>query len=948
MAGAATMPEPLVSAMPPAPARAPVPEAVPPAVDPSPGTPPAAAAAAEAALAAEAANWECAKCGESNKASRTQCNNCAADRPPQSVREAADADAEAYPIFGEDLGQRDFSACLASINEHQKESIKAKERGDYKELMRLCHDSDETTTVDLRPHYPSAAPKDKIQINEIKAAALDAKLAADTEAANRKADLLKLEREFSEKVRSELEQADIAANEQARTEAEEIRKKENEAFVAFEADSTGAIGQMGEAITTLSEIGADQTMGSDAAHEQFMAGHPAGLLKLKSSVKQALLAASAFTSKKQVTVLESFIQQPSFTGAYSSQSGEVVGILRDMKKTFENNLETAVATEKAAVEAHTKFMEIKLEEHTQMTASYEEKQSLLSGHDTDLASATDEKATAEGLKAGDEDFLASLVDICAEKAKESQDYRDLAVKEAIIRNDNLAKVAGKIGDVRKETDFEALFDRHELDIEKKDGAAAKAQFQATRQQQRTQTGAAKIEISGKLINDVRQHRMLCRDEHIVNEAAPMLAKHESVRTILSEAADLHQQKQQPLTGQLKAAAALATAKDNEVVGIVQTLTNSKKKAGGSLEALNAMETDLAREHNQAVVELLDAIETFKAKVKKHATCHNKLEAVRSLKMEQQAYWHRETERLDAAEFAAKEAQQAIADWKTTATNKAEELDQLVSTSLQNDREAVQPIIAEEATNIRLASILTQKTTTTQREELDKLNRAKMEEEESKANMAGKSGLESDATLLLINDNIKELDKRKTAAEERLAKTRSCCDDTRSEWDKLVALPGFGRLVNEESAEKEADAIASGCYDAFNELQAAVGRVPVPVDKPELTGFPGSPRRPGTGEIQVKNDLADEMERMKKMMMEMSEKMAYQAYKIEEQDTQLKAMNSMVSSGSRLQTPEPPAAAAGAAKDSDTMSLKSWIEASGVPDEAQESSSSSAPATKAEI
>eukprot|EP00929_Paragymnodinium_shiwhaense_P117634 TRINITY_DN884_c0_g2_i2.p1 TRINITY_DN884_c0_g2~~TRINITY_DN884_c0_g2_i2.p1 ORF type:complete len:896 (-),score=366.43 TRINITY_DN884_c0_g2_i2:118-2688(-) len=418
MAGAATMPEPLVSAMPPAPARAPVPEAVPPAVDPSPGTPPAAAAAAEAALAAEAANWECAKCGESNKASRTQCNNCAADRPPQSVREAADADAEAYPIFGEDLGQRDFSACLASINEHQKESIKAKERGDYKELMRLCHDSDETTTVDLRPHYPSAAPKDKIQINEIKAAALDAKLAADTEAANRKADLLKLEREFSEKVRSELEQADIAANEQARTEAEEIRKKENEAFVAFEADSTGAIGQMGEAITTLSEIGADQTMGSDAAHEQFMAGHPAGLLKLKSSVKQALLAASAFTSKKQVTVLESFIQQPSFTGAYSSQSGEVVGILRDMKKTFENNLETAVATEKAAVEAHTKFMEIKLEEHTQMTASYEEKQSLLSGHDTDLASATDEKATAEGLKAGDEDFLASLVDICAEKAKD--------------------------------------------------------------------------------------------------------------------------------------------------------------------------------------------------------------------------------------------------------------------------------------------------------------------------------------------------------------------------------------------------------------------------------------------------------------------------------------------------------------------------------------------------
>merc|ERR1719321_645353 len=138
---------------------------------------------------------------------------------------------------------------------------------------------------------------------------------------------------------------------------------------------------MSEAIQTLSEVGADQTLGSDAAHEQFMAGHDAGLIKLKTTVKQALLAASAFTSKKQVKVLESFIQGPSFTGAYSSASGEVVGILKDMKETFESNLESARAAEKAAQEAHDKFMETKIAEHDQMSAAFEEKQGLLSGHD---------------------------------------------------------------------------------------------------------------------------------------------------------------------------------------------------------------------------------------------------------------------------------------------------------------------------------------------------------------------------------------------------------------------------------------------------------------------------------------------------------------------------------------------------------------------------------------
>merc|ERR1719150_3669028 len=54
--------------------------------------------------------------------------------------------------------------------------------------------------------------------------------------------------------------ADIAANKDATKKAIELREKENAAFVAFSEDMTSAIASMKEAIETLAEVGADQTM----------------------------------------------------------------------------------------------------------------------------------------------------------------------------------------------------------------------------------------------------------------------------------------------------------------------------------------------------------------------------------------------------------------------------------------------------------------------------------------------------------------------------------------------------------------------------------------------------------------------------------------------------------------------------------------------------------------
>jgi len=126
-----------------------------------------------------------------------------------------------------------------------------------------------------------------------------------------------------------------AKNKAAQGEATTVRDKENKAWKALDADLDSAITQTVDAIKVLAEIGNDQTMGNAAAdHEKFMAGYEgrygygnSALLSLKATVKQALLLASSVSTQHK-KVLESFLQAP-FTGTYTSQSAEVVGILKD-------------------------------------------------------------------------------------------------------------------------------------------------------------------------------------------------------------------------------------------------------------------------------------------------------------------------------------------------------------------------------------------------------------------------------------------------------------------------------------------------------------------------------------------------------------------------------------------------------------------------------------------
>jgi len=228
---------------------------------------------------------------------------------------------------------------------------------------------------------------------------------------------------------------DMTQNKNDRTTATAIREKENAAFLAQEADLVSAIDQMNNAVKTLAEVAADQTLSVAGDHMQYMA--EGSLIKFKSSVNSALLAASAFVTQKQVAPVDAFLQAP-FTGSYSARSGEVVGILKSMRDTFKANLAAAREAEARAKEAYDKFMKEMKQAYDEMKTSYEDKQGQLGDNDDDLAAKRSQLVAAQTQLAAAEDFLSKLLDMCAAKKKQYEERVTLRAQEDAALSESIS------------------------------------------------------------------------------------------------------------------------------------------------------------------------------------------------------------------------------------------------------------------------------------------------------------------------------------------------------------------------------------------------------------------------------------------------------------------------------------------------------------------------------
>jgi len=200
-------------------------------------------------------------------------------------------------------------------------------------------------------------------------------------------------------------EADLKEHEASRTEAKEamasataIREKEAAAFAKFSEDSKTNLAALAKAIPAI---------------EGGMAG--AFLQTAEASnLKRFAMEKADISDQTRQDVLE-FL---SGKGEYAPQSGQIVGILKQMEDEMTKALEEAETAEAEAIKAYDALMAAKEKEVETLNAQIEEKLTRKGELGVELAGGLNELEDTEISVAEDKKFLAELETGCATKEKE--------------------------------------------------------------------------------------------------------------------------------------------------------------------------------------------------------------------------------------------------------------------------------------------------------------------------------------------------------------------------------------------------------------------------------------------------------------------------------------------------------------------------------------------------
>merc|ERR1719171_805253 len=135
-------------------------------------------------------------------------------------------------------------------------------------------------------------------------------------------------------------------------------------------------------------------------------------------------------------MLASFLSSSS--GAqYVPQSGEVIGILKQMKDEMEADLKEAKATEEKAIADYKALVAAKKKEIEAATKAIEDKMTRVGELGVEVATMiNDLEDTKEGLEE-DKKFLADMDNICEQKKKEWAEYQKMMAMELLALADTI-------------------------------------------------------------------------------------------------------------------------------------------------------------------------------------------------------------------------------------------------------------------------------------------------------------------------------------------------------------------------------------------------------------------------------------------------------------------------------------------------------------------------------
>jgi len=237
---------------------------------------------------------------------------------------------------------------------------------------------------------------------------------------------------------------EVAKNQEALDKATALREKQLAEFNAEEKDLLESISALKAAVTVLSKHNAGSLLQMPRSHMLGVAATLQHELSKHSSLLEGVLTRSerkAAASFVQAPT-DYFDAAPTFKQSYAPQSGEIFGILRQMKETFESNLSASQKEEMANQKAYEDLKAAKEEEISAGQAQIETKTGELADTDEKNAqSKTDREDTKASLSA-DEQFLMMLKEKCQMTDKEWEERQKTRQLEMEAVSKALAVLSG--------------------------------------------------------------------------------------------------------------------------------------------------------------------------------------------------------------------------------------------------------------------------------------------------------------------------------------------------------------------------------------------------------------------------------------------------------------------------------------------------------------------------
>jgi len=179
--------------------------------------------------------------------------------------------------------------------------------------------------------------------------------------------------------------------------ATEQRLKDKNAFDAFKTESSTNIAAMGKAVTAL----------RSGMGESFLQS------SVDTDIIAKIVSASNSMSSFDSETIETFLQGKAEAGG----SGEIVGILAQMKEQMEADLKEAEESEAGAIQDFDGLVGAKQKEIAAATTAIEDKTGRVGTLAVDIVNAKNDLSDTQESLAGDTTFLAELKISCAEQTK---------------------------------------------------------------------------------------------------------------------------------------------------------------------------------------------------------------------------------------------------------------------------------------------------------------------------------------------------------------------------------------------------------------------------------------------------------------------------------------------------------------------------------------------------